>query len=308
MEQLAKRELLKNTIEYRVKIARMAIMKYKSGEAEKLFKAPLYSTLKLVLGRWPWVIEYKDGHVFKSYDAYKFYDDRCKEYAEFSRLEGDRIVRIMHAERGDCDAVFGGAYSWLPVSGRVVLDIGANIADSPIYFALRGAEHVYAFEVMPSTFEIGKRNIEENALQDKVDLYNLGIGRAGSVRFRKEHIAGGDFTLTNYKIVGGGQTTVNIKELWEILEQLNISEAVMKIDCEGCEYNVILGSDRDTLRRFTHIIGEYHFGFKALEDKLLDAGFSFSCSGPYYFYDPSRNPPHFMTGIFHAWKTQNKVS
>jgi len=37
-------------------------------------------------------------------------------------------------------------YKILGVSNKDVIDIGANIGDTAIYFAVKGARHVYAFE------------------------------------------------------------------------------------------------------------------------------------------------------------------
>jgi transcription elongation factor Elf1 len=43
-------------------------------------------------------------------------------------------------------------YDFLPVKNRVVIDIGANIADSSIYFATTGAKKVIALEPFPEWF------------------------------------------------------------------------------------------------------------------------------------------------------------
>ncbi|WP_048054006.1 FkbM family methyltransferase [Thermoplasma volcanium] len=61
------------------------------------------------------------------------------------------------------------------MEGRKVLDIGANIGDSAIYFALKGAAHVYAFEVVPSTSEICKENVRLNNLDGKITVFNYGL-------------------------------------------------------------------------------------------------------------------------------------
>ncbi|WOE50948.1 FkbM family methyltransferase [Sulfuracidifex metallicus] len=55
------------------------------------------------------------------------------------------------------------------IEGEVV-DIGANIGDSAIYFALKGASHVYAFEPLPSVYKVALENIKLNSLDDKITL------------------------------------------------------------------------------------------------------------------------------------------
>ena len=54
----------------------------------------------------------------------------------------------------DAVGVFlGNIYEYLPVVGKTVIDIGANIADSSIYFAIRGAKKVIALEPFQKTMK-----------------------------------------------------------------------------------------------------------------------------------------------------------
>ena len=63
-------------------------------------------------------------------------------------------------DNGDLAGVFARReYSFLEVSDQNVIDIGANIGDSAIYFAAMGAKHVYALEPFPSSFEYAKKNV-----------------------------------------------------------------------------------------------------------------------------------------------------
>jgi predicted RNA methylase len=41
--------------------------------------------------------------------------------------------------------------------GKIVIDIGVNIADSSIYFALKGADKVIAIEPFPRNYEMAKK-------------------------------------------------------------------------------------------------------------------------------------------------------
>jgi hypothetical protein len=52
------------------------------------------------------------------------------------------------------------------------------------------------------------------------------------------------------------------------------------MDCEGCEYNIILLNDRTVLGKFSHIQIEYHHGFRDLKKHLIGAGFSLSHTNP----------------------------
>lgn len=60
----------------------------------------------------------------------------------------------------------------------VILDIGANIGNHTLYWNLASSKHVfkvYCFEPVPDTFKILEKNIKINRLQDKVQLYNVGL-------------------------------------------------------------------------------------------------------------------------------------
>jgi len=95
---------------------------------------------------------------------------------------------------------------------------------------------------------------------------------------------------------------VRIKSLNKVVNELGIENAVMKIDCEGCEYDVINKENMDSLRKFSHIMGEYHYGYDKLKEVLEEAGFEFSATKPAPFYAYFNKNPYTYTGIFKAVK------
>ncbi len=168
-------------------------------------------------------------------------------------------------------------YNHLDVKDRAVLDIGANIGDTAIYFAINGARHVYAVEPSPYMYVAAKRNVKLNGLHDKITLLNEGIGgKPATVSLSKEKTTGSS------KLIKGGSDSkpVKISTLKELVERYNIQDGVLKIDCEGYEYESVLNSDNSILRRFTQIDLEYHNGYIDLERKLKDAGFDVKHSLP----------------------------
>jgi len=75
-----------------------------------------------------------------------------------------------------------GDYEPLDVSGRVVVDVGAYVGDSAIYFALRGAKKVIAVEPHPGAFAEMLDNIKLNNLEGVIIPINAGLAsRPGSV-------------------------------------------------------------------------------------------------------------------------------
>jgi hypothetical protein len=78
-------------------------------------------------------------------------------------------------------------------------------------------------------------------------------------------------------------SNIHFYTLRELINKYNIdSPAVLKIDCEGCEYDIILSNSKTMLDKFSHIQIEYHHGFGDLEKHLVDANFAVSHTRPKY--------------------------
>jgi FkbM family methyltransferase len=171
-------------------------------------------------------------------------------------------------------------YNFLPVKDRVVIDIGANIADSSIYFAMTGAKKVIALEPFPKNFEVAQKNITLNGFTDKIELLNAGCCGGQSKDMVLDASANGVGCQTMQSSLGNN---IHFYTLRELINKYNIdSPAVLKIDCEGCEYDIILKNDKTMLDKFSHIQVEYHHGFRDLEKHLVDANFVVSHTNPKY--------------------------
>ena len=88
------------------------------------------------------------------------------------------IVLYNCINNGDIHGVFlSEEYKFLNVKNETVIDIGANIADSSIYFALNDAQKIIALEPYPYSYNSAKKNIEINDLDNKIDLLNAAYGQ-----------------------------------------------------------------------------------------------------------------------------------
>jgi len=174
-----------------------------------------------------------------------------------------------------------GQYKWLDVKGKDVVDVGANIGDTAIYFALKGAKHVYAFEPYPYSYNIAMKNIKLNHLEDRITLLNEGCGKSGFVTIKEDYGNTGSADLKNFK----EGNKIRIESLDEIIKKFNLKHAALKVDCEGCEYALILNASDDALKAFDQIIMEYHYGYRNLVKRLRQAGFKVKYSLPRYFYN-----------------------
>lgn len=247
------------------------------GKAKLLFKKPFKQSLSFIIHIRKFLAIYKDGRCVSSHNFWKLYTLKAKEF-DFSFQD----IIIRHAEVGACEEIFGGAYGWLPVEDRVVVDIGASIGDSPIYFATRGAKKVIAVESDSTRFKYLEENVKKSKFTESIELLNVKL-----VDDRKS------------------LSSLNLEEqisLKQILKKFDVKDRiVMKIDCEGCEYDTILNADSATLLKFSHIMGEYHYDYPLLKNKLESCGFRTRFIEPTFFYDPTKSNPNCAIGDFMAW-------
>jgi len=70
------------------------------------------------------------------------------------------------------------------LKGRDVIDVGASVGDSALYFVLNGARKVIAIEPLPNVAKCAEENLKLNGVTDEVKLINaaLGSGPVSAVR------------------------------------------------------------------------------------------------------------------------------
>ena len=127
-------------------------------------------------------------------------------------------------------------YKWLDIKGKDVVDVGANVGDTAIYFAIKGAKHVYAFEPYPYSYNIAMKNIKLNHLEDRITLLNEGCGRRGFITIKEDYENTGGTDLKKFE----EGKKIRIESLDEIVKRFNLKHAALKVDCEGCEYALLL--------------------------------------------------------------------
>ncbi len=220
---------------------------------------------------------------FNILNGYKIEDDLIT----ISTKNFPNVKLHLENNNGDVHGVFfEEVYDFLKVKDKIVLDIGANIGDSSIYFALKGAKKVIALEPFPKNNNAARKNIELNHLSDKITLLTAGCsGKKGEILLDPNQEGAGsatDFVANGIKIP--------LKTLEEIITEFEIpDDSIMKIDCEGCEVDVILSSNKNILKKFSQIEIEYHYGYKDLKEKLENCGFDVSVSPPLFLRNRQSN-------------------
>jgi hypothetical protein len=205
-------------------------------------------------------------------------NDYQEVYNNLIELDADPIQDLVYFNglkfyggktNGDVLHVFKmNEYSFLPVEDKEVIDVGANIGDSSIYFARRGASNVIAVEPDRISFDYALKNIIINGFSKIINLIWAGCS-SQNISNSEEH--------------------PQFLTLEALIKKYCSCPQILKVDCEGCEYDLILNASYDDLRRFTHIQIEYHFGYQNLKIKLEECGFNVTCTRPSYFIPLNRN-------------------
>ncbi|MDG6991195.1 MAG: FkbM family methyltransferase [Nitrososphaerota archaeon] len=159
-------------------------------------------------------------------------------------------------------------YRLAQVRGRIVVDIGAFTGDSAIYFAYRGAKKVIAFEPVQETYRLAIENVKLNGFRN-IHIRNEALSmNEGEVfvdsKIQNHH----SFSLPSRTSVTG--VKVQTCTLSDVVSELGTDEAVLKLDCEGCEYDLLLKSDDQTILRFEQVILEAHSGTGSLVKRLRE--------------------------------------
>ena len=183
---------------------------------------------------------------------------------------------------GECSS-FLGDYDFLePIEGNTVIDVGANIGDSSVWFAIKGASTVIGLEPYRWSYKMAMKNIEINNLFGRVAILNAGYGPTGEIEL-EDTITNIGTELKEHK--GGIKTPLlTLKDILNRNELGIKGNLLLKMDCEGCEYN-LLNEEPDTLKIFKKIIIEYHYGYEKLIAKLKDCNFDVNYTEPHKWYD-----------------------
>jgi FkbM family methyltransferase len=146
--------------------------------------------------------------------------------------------------------------------GKTVVDVGANVGDTALYFAAHGAE-VLAYEPDPTNFQWLLANLDLNpSLRSRIHPFPLAVGVDGEIDFH----AG----------LGGGsgmyETTGTVRRVKSVSLETVLAGRdrlhLLKADCKGAELEL---ARQPAIGRFDHLAIEYYWiapGLRAGETPL----------------------------------------
>ncbi|MEP7131628.1 MAG: FkbM family methyltransferase [Acidobacteriota bacterium] len=150
--------------------------------------------------------------------------------------------------------------------GWTVVDIGAGSGDFAICVARRSASsRVFAFEPLPESFALLEENLRLNGLSNVTAFPEAIAGKPGELLlYTKTGLEGQHRTAQTATAETGGALRVPSISLDAAFDRSGITVCdLLKIDCEGGEYDILFGASEAALSRVRNIAMEFHDGITA---------------------------------------------
>lgn len=165
----------------------------------------------------------------------------------------------------------------------VVIDIGANAGFFTLFALSELSASVVSYEPIPVNFRQLKRNIELNHGFPATCFQKAVAGQSGMVSLSYDVHDG--FTTTATMCEGTERTAASVKaesgSLSDVFQENNLDKCdLLKMDCEGAEFDILYNCPSEILRRIRHMAMEIHGGpepnrnINALETYLRKGGFT----------------------------------
>ena len=167
-------------------------------------------------------------------------------------------------------------------NNKIVVDVGAECGDTPLYFASMGAK-VFAFEPLKKHFEFFKKNLALNpTLSEKIIPINAAIGKDEQLKFYVSDddecgSFGASFVSNNqdknfkYELVDGYKLETARKKFG--INHIDL----LKMDCKECEFYLTNEDLKDIDRiKLEYTIQNKKFKLDDLLDLLKRNGFKCS--------------------------------
>lgn len=155
-----------------------------------------------------------------------------------------------------------------------VVDVGANIGLFSISIS-RDIE-VFSYEPNPKTYAVLRKNVNLNSRENIVPK-PVGLGAENS----EKQLFLGEGSATDSTLVAGEgdveKVEIHVRNINDELQNLDIGKkAMLKLDCEGCEFPIIEEATEENLQSFDLIFFEYHSDAgnpREISEKLKSSGF-----------------------------------
>jgi len=191
------------------------------------------------------------GKIFYEIDNKKIL---CSSYDEISIIQ---------------DVFYNKCYDFsTPHNSVTVIDVGANTGIASLFYSTKeNVQRIYAFEPFVATYEAALENIALNEVKkNKITLYPYGLSNENKelIVLYNDQVKG--CMSTAYEVADSYFTekiAVQVRDVAEVFAQIfsrhDKDRFVIKMDCEGAEYEIFDRLDETGLIKKIHIlIMEWH--------------------------------------------------
>lgn len=166
------------------------------------------------------------------------------------------------------------------LKGKIVVDIGAFIGDSSIAYATGGAT-VHAFEAVPIFAHYAALNAKLNGLDDQISVHPVGLSNRSGVVKDPDEIRSIASMSHNCLPDNAESQQIQLVDAVTYLQTHGITHAdVVKMNCEGCEYDLI--GDAHLLHYLNpeSVLVDYHYGSQPLRKVLAELDYAIEDTNP----------------------------
>jgi len=178
----------------------------------------------------------------------------------------------------------------------VIIDVGAHVGFFSVYAARYAPEGmVISFEPLPANYENLKKNIFQNGIKN-IRPFNLAVAMTSGVRDFYEY-EGHNGCHSLYFRGNGKKIEVSAISLKEVLVKNKVEHCnILKMDCEGAEFEILLNTDKAVFSKIDKIVGELHtdiqkkYGADQLLKHLDLCGYAVTIDAGMFY--ATRKPPN----------------
>jgi FkbM family methyltransferase len=169
----------------------------------------------------------------------------------------------------DCD--------WLLERYPVIVDIGGNVGAFILWMAERhtGVSGV-CFEPDPAAFKYLRSNLERNGVRS-VEVRAAAVSDVAGAAWLFRGSPGDALSSLQNVVNARDRVRVPVLAFGDVMREIGVRVSLVKIDCQGTEYDIILKSPPESWQNVERVVVEFHpmaaAGPELLVQRLTQLGF-----------------------------------
>ncbi|MGH9031121.1 MAG: FkbM family methyltransferase [Acidimicrobiia bacterium] len=142
----------------------------------------------------------------------------------------------------------------------IVVDVGGYIGDFALYATkYLGARRVVAYEPTDENFAMLEHNVALNGYGDRITAVREAVGDSDEIVLNVEKLDGDEVHVSPYWYPEAEQRVIPSVSLAELFDTHHLDSVdLLKVDCEGGEYDIFASTPDTVLDRVENIAFEYH--------------------------------------------------